>query len=187
MIPRKLTELDTRKIVNHLTSLHGEDRRLRFGGLVTDNIIEQYVEKSFDGKSKWFGVDHIDGGIVAACHAAIMDNGEAELGCSVHPDYRNQGLAQEMFDRAVTWLRTQGVKEVFMHCLTENAAMRHIALKNDMAVVSCQGESDAKIEVAAATPVTIIQDVYLDRVALYDMLVKNNFSAFDFYWRRNKA
>ncbi len=183
MIPRKLSILDIPKLVSHLTNLRGEDRRLRFGGIVSDDYIKEYITKSFDTDCKWFGIDHIDGYIVAACHASVV-NGEAELGCSVNPDFRNQGYAQAMFDRAVTWLRTKGVTEVFMHCLTENGAMRHIARKNDMVVVSEKGETDAKVEVEPATPATVMQDAYLDRIALYDMYVKNNFHAFDFYWRR---
>ena len=167
----------------HLTGLTGDDRRLRFGGLVSDEYINSYVERSLEDGSKWFGVDHIDGAIVAACHAAVYD-GKAELGCSVDPQFRNNGLAQSMFDRAVTWLRTRGITEVYMHCLTENAAMRHIARKNNMAVVSCHGESDAKVEVELGTPATFIEDAYLDRIALYDMLFKNQIRTFDFYWNR---
>jgi RimJ/RimL family protein N-acetyltransferase len=184
MVARKLTVLDKQKIVYHLQSLKGEDRRLRFGGTVSDSYIQEYVEKSFNEESKWFGVDHIDGYLIAACHAAIF-NGEAELGCSVNPDYRNQGLAQSMFERAVTWLRTKGITTVFMHCLTENRAMRHIASKNDMVVMSEHGETDAEVEVEPATPVTHMRDAYMDRIALYDMLFRQNYNAFDFYWKRN--
>lgn len=186
MTPRKLSVLDKQKLINHLTTLRGEDRRLRFGGTVSDDYIISYITKSFDTDCKWFGVDHIDGMLVAACHATIAD-GEAELGCSVDPDYRNQGYAQAMFDRAVTWLRTRGITEVFMHCLSENGAMKHIARKNDMTVVSEYGESDATVHIEPATPMTVAEDVYLDRIALYDMYVKNNFNAFDFYWRRNRT
>lgn len=184
MLVRKLSILDKTRIISHLQTLQGEDRRLRFGGVVTDEYIAGYVEKSFDIDSKWFGVDHIDGHLVASCHVAIM-NGTAELGCCVDEDYRGEGIAQQMFDRAVTWVRTKGITEVYMHCLTENAAMRHIARKNDMAVVSEYGESDANVHVEPGTPVTAIQDAYLDRIALYDMYFKNNFRAFDFYWNRN--
>lgn len=186
MIPRKLTQLDIQKLIHHLTSLQGEDRRLRFGGTVSDDYIKDYITKSFDTDCKWFGIDHIDGHIVAACHATIA-NGEAELGCSVNPDFRNQGFAQVMFDRAITWLRTRGITEVFMHCLSENGAMKHIARKNDMTVVSELGESDANVHIEPGTPATIVQDAYLDRIALYDMYVKNNFHAFDFYWSRNRT
>ena len=177
MIPRKLSVIDERRLVTHLTSLQGEDRRLRFGGVVSDNYILEYVKGSFNNESKWFGVDHIDGTLAAACHVAVVD-GEAELGCSVDPMFRNQGLAQLMFDRAVTWLRTRGITEVFMHCLSENGAMKHIARKNEMTVISEQGESDANVHIDPATPMTTFKDAYLDRIAMYDMIYKNSFRMF---------
>jgi RimJ/RimL family protein N-acetyltransferase len=186
MIARKLTQLDQDKLAAHLTSLEGEDRRLRFGAMVSDNFIENYIHSSFNTESKWFGCEDADGNIIAACHAAVKDN-DAELGCSVDKQYRNNGLAQQMFDRAVTWLRTQGIKEVFMHCLTENRAMRHIASKNEMTIVSEYGESDAAVGIQPATTATLMKDAYLDRMAVYDMLIKTNYNAFDFYWRRNNT
>lgn len=183
MLVRKLTIADYTRIISNLTSLVGEDRRLRFGTMCTDEYIASYVKKSFEQNSKWFGVDHIDGHLVATCHVVIYD-GEAELGCCVNEEFRGEGLAQQMFDRAVTWLRTKGITNVFMHCLTENAAMRHIARKNDMTVVSCCGDSDAKVEVEPATPVTFMEDTYMDRLAMYDMYYKNSYRLFDFYWNR---
>ena len=186
MIPRKLTQLDQDNLVAHLTSLQGEDRRLRFGAMVSDNYIENYIHSSFNDESKWFGCEDQDGNIIAACHAAVV-GGDAELGCSVDRQYRGEGLAQQMFDRAVTWLRTQGIKEVFMHCLTENQVMRHIAKKNDMTIVSEFGDTDAIVGIQPATTATVMKDAYLDRMAVYDMLVKTNYNAFDFYWRRNRT
>lgn len=177
MLPRKLSILDKSKLINHIQNLQGEERRLRFGGTVSDDYIADYVEKSFNGTSKWFGVDHIDGRIVAACHVAIF-NDDAELGCSVDADFRNQGLAQLMFDRAVTWLRSRGINHVFMHCLSENGAMKHIARKNEMTVVSCYGEADAEVKLEPATPFTPIVDAYADRMAVYDMVYKNNLRIF---------
>lgn len=179
MVPRKLTAYDVKKIVTHLIGLKGEDRRLRFGGMVSDDYIIDYVEKSFlDGDSKWFGVDHINGHLVAACHASIYD-GQAELGCSVDPDYRGHGYAQLMFDRAVTWLRTRNITTVYMHCLTENSIMRHIAKKNDMVLESEHGETDAVVEVSPASPMTKAADAYLDRMSFYDMVYKTNMRVFN--------
>ena len=160
-------------VIEHLCSLQGEDRRLRFGGQTTDEFISDYVKKAFDDiNSQWFGCV-ANAKVVSACHAAIH-NGEAELGCSVDKEYRGKGLAQEMFDRAVTYLRSNGVTNVYMHCLTENEVMRHIAKKNLMTIVSCYGETDAKVEVQPATPLTAVKDAYLDRMAIYDMLFRSN-------------
>jgi RimJ/RimL family protein N-acetyltransferase len=191
MLPRKLTFLDKQKLIKHLQSLQGEDRRLRFGGSVNDDYIEQYVDKSLnDADSKWFGIDHIDGHLVAACHVAIQGD-LAELGCSVNKDYRGHGYAQVMFDRAVTWLRTKGILDVCMHCLSENAVMKHIARKNDMVVVSEFGESDANVHLDPATPVLHVVDAYADRMAMYDMLYKSNIQAMRSfipkYWYESKS
>lgn len=174
MIPRKLTILDKDKLVEHLSLLQGEDRRLRFGTMVNNEFIKSYVDKSFDSESKWFGCDD-DCKIISACHAAVY-NGQAELGCSVDKEYRNLKLAQAMFDRAVTWLRSKGITDVFMHCLTENGAMKHIARKNHMTVVTDYDESEANVHLQLPTPFTTMVDAYADRIAIYDMMVKNNIS-----------
>lgn len=176
MVVRKLLPLDKTKLKMHLHRLQGEDRRLRFGAVVTDSIIDSYVDSSMN--DAWFGVYHIDGRIVAACHVAIA-NEEAELGCSVDSDFRGNGIAQLMFDRAVTYLRTRGIETVYMHCLTENEAMRHIARKNEMSIVSSYGESDATVSLEPPTPATCFKDAYLDRLALYDTLFSNNLKLFN--------
>jgi len=177
MIPRKLSILDSDRIKTHLKSLGAEDRRLRFGMIVRDEYIDEYVENSFKSESKWFGVDHIDGHLVATCHAAIVD-GLAELGCSVSEEYRGEGFAQLMFARAVTWLRTKGITDVCMHCLSENGAMKHIARKNDMVVVSEQGETDANVKLEPADLLAHIADAYADRMAVYDMMLKSQIKFF---------
>lgn len=160
-------------LIDHLCSLKGEDRRLRFGGHTTNEFIKDYVSKSFDDvNSQWLGCV-ANAKVVAACHVAIH-NGEAELGCSVDRKYRGKGLAQEMFDRAITFLRTHNVSNVFMHCLTENATMRHIAKKNRMTIISCYGETDAKVVIEPPTPLTAMRDAYLDRMSMYDMLFRSN-------------
>lgn len=190
MLVRKLSILDKQRIINNLINLQGDDRRLRFGTMCTDDYIKDYVTKSFEQESKWFGVDHIDGHLVATCHVAIY-NGQAELGCCVDEGYRGEGLAQQMFDRAVTWLRTKGITDVCMHCLSENGAMKHIARKNDMAVVTEYGETEANVHLEPSTPVAHIADAYADRIALYDMVYKNNVkmmrSFMPKYWYESKS
>jgi RimJ/RimL family protein N-acetyltransferase len=175
MLPRKLSYLDRNLLSIHLLALSPEDRRLRFGVAATDEYIKKYVQKSIDDpSSQWFAIE-VDSMLVAVCHAAIYENGEAELGFSVHEEYRNEGYAQILFDRAVTWLRSNGVANVFMHCLSENAAMRHIAKKNRMVVVTDSDESNAKVTVEPPTPLTSVADAYLDRIAVYDMFYKNSY------------
>lgn len=177
MIPRKLIILDRSKLIEHLHKLEVEDRRLRFGAPVNDEYITAYVEKTL-GKpeNKWFGVED-KCQIIAACHTAKLNDTTAELGCSVNPEYRGNGLAQKLFDRTVMWLKTRNIKTVYMHCLSENAIMRHIARKNNMDVVSEYGESDANVELDPQSPLDIVMDAYADRMALYDMMYRTQLHA----------
>lgn len=177
MLARKLLRHEADKLIEHLCKLEGDDRRLRFGVSISDEAIGNYVTKSMlDEDSAWFVCGEQE--IVAACHVAIYNN-EGELGCSVDPSFRGLGLAQQLFDRAVIYLRAHNIVDVYMHCLTENQIMKHIAKKNDMTVVSCDGEADAKIKVDPPTAATYYQDVYLDRIALYDMIVKTQVNAYN--------
>lgn len=181
MIPIKFTRNTHEEIlIEHLCSLEDEDRRLRFGGNTTNEFIAKYVKKSLGVKnSQWFGCI-VNNKVVSACHAAIY-NVEGEIGCSVNLDYRGKGLAQAMFDRAVTYFRVNGVSKVYMHCLTENNTMRHIAKKNSMTIVSCHGESNAAILIEPPTSLTAITDVYLDRMAICDMLFRSSAEMYESY------
>jgi ribosomal protein S18 acetylase RimI-like enzyme len=73
------------------------------------------------------------------------------MGLSVLPGCRGKGYGDALLRRAVTYLRNRGVREVFVHCLTENSAMMHLARKNGMRIIYSGGESDARLELDAAT------------------------------------
>lgn len=173
MIPRKLTARDVHAIVQHLQRLQGEDRRLRFGGTVGDDYIIEYVERAFlESDSMWFGCDDVNGNIVAVCHVGI-EKDDAELGFSVDAEHRGSGFAQALFDRATTYVRSRGIGEVYMHCLSENAVMKHIARKNSMTIVTEFGESDANVHLESAPAAAAFKDAYLDRLTIYDAVMKN--------------
>jgi hypothetical protein len=56
--------------------------------------------------------------------------------------------------------------------------MKHIARKNDMAVVTDSGESDANVHLEPSNPFVHIVDAYADRMAVYDMMLKHNIKIF---------
>ena len=181
-ITRKLSQIDSEKIIEHFCQLESEDRRLRFGTAISNYAIRHYVEQSFSNKgSTWFGIDDEFGNLLSACHVCITDD-FAELGCSVVSRYRGYGLAQSMFSRAVTYLRTKSIKTVFMHCLTENHVMRHIAKKNDMVVVTCSpDEIDTELNIMPPTPSTFMENAVMDNMAFYDMITKNSLRMFKIF------
>ena len=76
----------------------------------------------------------------------------AELGLSVLDGRRGTGLGSALFARAVIHLRNRGATEVFVHCLSENAAMMHLARKHGMRVIPEGAETEARLAIDPATP-----------------------------------
>lgn len=176
MLPIKLsTESQREQVVSHLLSLSEEDRRLRFGYIPNDERIRRYVEDTwYTAGHRWFGIynPHADG-VIAVMHVAKIDDVSVEFGFTVDKNFRRNGYGNSLFSRGVTWAKSIGAKKVFMHCLSENKAVREIAKKNEMDVVMMFGgeaEADLKLPVDITAPWS---DMMLDRLAIYDMLLNN--------------
>ena len=148
--PVRLLEQDRPALEAHFTSLGRDDRRLRFGSQVADETLKAYVARIDIGQDGLFAVQDEALALVAVVHVAVTGEA-AELGLSVLPGARGRGLGNALFRRAMTFLRNRGVREVFVHCLSENGAMMHLARKNGMRIVYSGGESDARLELQPAT------------------------------------
>lgn len=172
MIPRKLiTTIHKEMIKSHLKTLEGRDRYLRFAAMVSDEYIDKYVEDSWLGDNEWFGIVQYDK-VIAVVHVAV-DGNKAELGLSVDPEWRGNKLGQAIFERAVISLRAHGINDVFMHCLSENSIIKHIATKNKMVMKTEYGETDADLKLSPSTPLDSITDVVVEHLAIYDSTVRN--------------
>jgi len=157
-------------VKQHLRSLEGRDRYLRFGHALTDDSINAYVDGTWNGNNEWFGIVE-DNKAIAVVHVAIEGDNKAELGLSVDPAWRGKKLGQALFQRGLVFVRAQGVKDVFMHCLTENAAMKHIANKNHMMLFSSYGETDADLHIDPL-PLDPMREAILEQMAIYDNNVR---------------
>ena len=147
----RLRSSDRAALLDHFLALGPEDRRLRFGTTMRDETIAAYVDRIDFVRDGVFAVHDGTMRLLAAVHFAVTD-GSAELGLSVLPEARNQGLGQALFERAVMHLRNHGTQRAFVHCLSENGAMMHIARKLGMSVVPCGPETDAHVEIDPPTP-----------------------------------
>jgi RimJ/RimL family protein N-acetyltransferase len=171
----RLHPADRPALVAHFTSLDGEDRRLRFGSPLRDEAIAAYVERIDFERDGVFAVHDGTLRLLAAVHVAFTDD-TAELGISVLPAARKQGVGSALFERAVMHLRNRGAREAFVHCLSENRAMMHIARKLGMRIIPCGEETDARILVDPPTPQTHfvewLQDRNADVVRCYSVFSK---------------
>jgi len=147
----RLREHDRAALARHFLSLDSADRRLRFGTLVPDEGVLDYVRRIDFGRDCVFAVHDERMRWVAVVHVALA-GATAELGLSVLPGCRGQGCGDALLKRAVVWLRNRGTLSVYVHCIAENAAMMHLARKNGMRIVYSGFESDGRLELEGPDP-----------------------------------
>jgi GNAT superfamily N-acetyltransferase len=147
----RLNARDRRAVAAHFLALGAEDRRLRFGGATADESIEGYVDAIDFARDCVFGVHDERLRLVAVVHVALA-GATAELGLSVLPGWRGKGNGDVLLKRAVVWLRNRGTLSVYVHCITENAAMMRLARRNGMGIAYSGAESDGRLELDSPTP-----------------------------------
>lgn len=173
MIPRKIvTTIDKKKLTDHMINdMVGNDRRLRFCYPAQDMSVMLYIERSFVNlgwDNMWFIIEDA-GKVIASCHVAYDEKKNvAEIAFTVNPDYRGQGIGQQLFDRGVTWARMRGADGIFMSCLGENKITQHIAKKNGMDVVNIEGDREATLELNKSRMVAMMEDAMSDQMAMYE-------------------
>jgi GNAT superfamily N-acetyltransferase len=170
------------KLLAHFVALSDEDRRLRFGAFLSTESVERYVLGVDFGRDVVFGVFDDELSLVGAAHVAFAE-GSAELGLSVLPGQRDRGVGSALFARAAAHARNRSVSSLYMHCLSENAAIMHIAKKSGMTIVAASGDADAHLTLSPANPASITGEYLTDRLALYDYALKAHVAA----WRRVNA
>src|SRR5258706_2425452 len=68
------------------------------------------------------------------------------------PQYRGHGVGGALLERCTARARNWGVRVMFMNCLVENAAMMHLARKQDLKIAVSGAEAEAFRAFAAGRP-----------------------------------
>lgn len=163
------------KILEHLLKLEGNDRRLRFGATLNDDAISRYID-NINPKDILFAIFDNDLNIIGLTHFAISADGSAELGLSVDASARGQSNGSKLFKRSLLMAKVMGIHELYIHCLSENAAMKHIASKYSMTVISEFGETQGCLNVSKITPVEMLEHAYIEQLTVYDFALKAHIS-----------
>lgn len=168
---RELSPADRTALERHFLALEREDRRLRFGIPLSDVAVRAYVARIDFERDALFGAHDDDLRLLGAAHVA-RGGQHAELGVSVLAAHRNQGIGRALLERACLRARNWGVRELFMHCLRENAAMMRLARRRNMTIVTQAGETDAFLALAPADAASYFGEVFAQRVAVFDYALK---------------
>ncbi len=178
VLVRELAAHHRSRLLKHLLALGQEDRLLRFGQVVGDHVIEAYVDSIDFDHDKVFGVYDDRLTLIGVGHFAYLrDNPQgrvAEFGVSVSESARGKGVGSALFQRAAMHGQNNKVRTLYMHCLSRNAAMMHIAKKAGMRVQYAYGEADAYLELPPADTMSLLTEAIDEQVADLDYMLKRN-------------
>lgn len=172
-VVRKLWAAERGRMRDHLLRLTAEDRRLRFGGGVSDTRIAQYCA----------GVDCLASVVIAylvddevrgmgeLCRVGSPLAQRAEVALSVEAAFQDRGIGTLLFRRLVTAARNRSVRDLRMVCLAENTKMRAIARKFGAAVALLPGEAEARIALDWPSHLTLAQEALEESWAVMQLAV----------------
>ena len=184
---KALAERDRRRLLMHFLGLNESDRLLRFGTVLPDELVTRYVQMLnfgrdtvfgvYDNRFKLMGVGHLafaPRDALPVVRDATTKERVAEFGVSVSSEARGMGIGTKLFQRAAIHCRNADVDTLYMHCLSSNRTMMHIAKKAGMDIERSYGEADAYLKLAPASPATVMQEAVEEQVAMLDYTIKAN-------------
>jgi RimJ/RimL family protein N-acetyltransferase len=181
---KELSEKDRHRILRHFLGLEESDRLLRFGTYLPDAMIEKYVEGIDFSRDKVFGVVSHHFRLVGVGHLAYapkevgdeatLKDKVAEFGVSVSKSARGKGVGSRLFERGAIHCRNDDVDTLYMHCLSSNQTMIHIAKKAGMEIHREYGEADAYLKLLPADAVSVLKEAMQEQVATIDYNIKAN-------------
>ncbi|MES2900854.1 MAG: GNAT family N-acetyltransferase [Pseudomonadota bacterium] len=186
VLVKQLSERDRRRILKHFLALDDSDRLLRFGTVLPDEQLKAYVERIDFSRDIVYGVVNRVFKLVSVGHLAFAPKEKlaagagttkdriAEFGVSVSSSARGRGIGSKMFERAAMHCRNSDVDVLYMHCLSSNATMMHIAKKAGMEIQRDRGEADAYLKLLPPSPSSMLQEALEEHVATLDYNYKAN-------------
>lgn len=177
MVPiRSIGPRERERIAQHLMALAPNDRYLRFGYAASDEQIRRYVDGLDFERDELFGIYNRRLDLIAMAHLAFAPVDEhpdcAEFGVSVAEHARGRGYGARLFERAAVVARNEGVGMLFIHALSENAAMLKIARRAGATVVRSGSEAEAHLQLPAATLDSRLSEIALEHYAEVDFQLK---------------
>jgi len=155
----------------HLKNLSEVDRYTRFCYNIKDEAIDQFILSIlYNQDEHHLFTATVNDTIVGFGHLA-RESEDWELAVSVDSGYQGQGVANRIMDFMIDWGKTRGVHSVFMHCITQNAKIQHLARKHGLRMVERAGaEVTSRVDLPAPTPMDYTADFMREQRELMDQM-----------------
>ena len=194
---KELSERDRRRLLMHFLALGDDDRLLRFGNGLSDEVITRYVQRLDFSRDTVFGVFDPDLSLIGVGHIAFVPREAmpslggmthkkriAEFGVSVLASARRRGIGSRLFERAAIHCRNEDVDTLYMHCLSSNTTMMRLAKRAGMRIQRDHGHAEAYLTLAPADPATMLKEAMDEQYATLDYTFRLHTRAAFQWWHR---
>lgn len=140
MIIEKQKSNKLKEYSNHLKRLSQQDRYTRFGSSIRNDGIDNFILSILYNLEKHhiFAAIEADN-ILGYVHLAQIKDSAWELAISVDGEYQGRGVGNKLMTYAISWAKTQGIESMFMHCITDNKKIQHLASKHGLKTIERDG------------------------------------------------
>jgi len=169
---RRLLVVEYPKYRTHLKALDEDSKLLRFGYRVSDEVIDRLCNdiEADTLHHILFCIENAQLEIVAVGH--IATKGGMELAFSVFSEYRGQGMGNKLIKRCIQYCRTHGMLKGCMVCLSSNAIIKHLCIKNNIKIQTEYGETLADITLDHPDFTTYVGEATDSNLAIFDYITK---------------
>ena len=91
-------------------------------------------------------------------HMARISERNMEFGVMVAEKYRGQGIADQLMAEAITWIRNRGFDTLYLHCVSWNRAMKHLAHKHGLVMQEDHGDTDVRTHIPPPSIISYAQE-----------------------------
>jgi GNAT superfamily N-acetyltransferase len=116
---------------------------------------------------------------VGVVHLARISETEMEFGIMVAEPYRSQGIADQLMSEAIVWIRNRGFDTLYLHCVTWNRAMKHLAHKHGLVMYEDHGDTEVCTRIPPPSMISYAQEAVTRNRNIFIMSLQQAWFPFD--------
>jgi len=130
-----------------------------FGIVVNDTYINHVIDGIVSNPEEHYFLIAVQGTTwVGVIHMARISEIEMEFGIIVAEPYRGQGVADLLMNEAITWIRNRGFNTLYLHCVTWNLSMKHLAHKHGLVMHEDHGDTEVCSRIPPPSVISYAQE-----------------------------
>jgi GNAT superfamily N-acetyltransferase len=158
-----------------------EETLATYSGIaVSDPYINHLVDGILSNPEEHYFLVAVQGTTWAGViHMARISEHDMEFGVMVAEQYRNQGIADLLMSEAITWIRNRGFDTLYLHCVTWNRAMKHLAHKHGLVMHEDHGDTEVCSRVPPPSMISYAQEAVTRNRNIFVMTVQQAWRPFN--------